>query len=81
MLRLIQKCAEFLPQDRISDLKKRLRGIYVLYKRAPRGKGAKDIFNLVYVGMARSGRGGGIRGRLKTHLRRKRPPLDTLLGV
>ena len=71
MLRLIQKCAEFIPQQHVGDLKKRLRGIYVLYKRAPGSKGGKDIYNLVYVGMARSGRGGGIRGRLKTHLRRK----------
>ena len=60
MLRLIQKCAEFLPQERIGDLKKRLRGIYVLYKHARGAKGANDIFNLVYVGMARSGRVGAV---------------------
>src|SRR2546429_7231036 len=41
MLRLIQKCAEFIPQERVGDLKKRLRGIYVLYKRAPGRKGSK----------------------------------------
>jgi hypothetical protein len=44
-----------------------LRGIYVLY-RFRRKTGA---FNVVYVGMARSGGRGGIRGRLKSHRRHK----------
>lgn len=68
-LRLVQQWAEFRPQDEIVDLPRRLRGIYVLYRH--RNRGRADKYDVVYVGMARAGRRGGIRGRLNSHLKRK----------
>ena len=71
LLRLIRKCAEFISQESINLLPRRLRGMYVLYQHEPAQGRRKERYNLVYVGMARSGRGGGIRSRLVTHRRRK----------
>ena len=67
-LRLIKRKQEYLPQEEINNLPRGLRGIYVLY-RYRRSTGA---YNVVYVGMARSGNRGGIRGRLKRHRLRKK---------
>jgi len=67
-LRLITRKQEHLHQSEINSLPIGLRGIYVLY-RYRRQTGA---FNVVYVGMARSGGRSGIRGRLKRHRRRKK---------
>ncbi len=66
-LRLIKRKQEHLPKSEINSLPTGLRGIYVLY-RYRRSTGA---YNVVYVGMARSGGRGGIRGRLKSHRRHK----------
>jgi len=66
-LRLIKRKQEHLPKSEINSLPTGLRGIYVLY-RYRRRTGA---YNVVYVGMARSGGRGGIRGRLKAHRRYK----------
>ena|SRR2546429_869808 len=71
LLRLIQRSAEFIHQDRVIDVRRRLRGMYVLYEHEPARGRRGERYNVVYVGMARSGRGGGIRGRLMTHRRRK----------
>ena len=68
LLRLIKRKQEHLPQLEINDLPTGLRGIYVLYQYRRK----KGSFNVVYVGMARAGGGGGIRGRLKRHRRRKK---------
>ncbi|HTQ31022.1 MAG TPA: hypothetical protein VMI53_07415 [Opitutaceae bacterium] len=65
-LRLIKRCAEFIASAEIDVLPRGLRGIYVLYQE----KG-KNRYNVVYVGMARAGRRGGIRGRLRIHRRKK----------
>ncbi len=68
-LRLIRQCVEYVPIARASEVKRGLRGIYVLYRyRRPRRPGAKGRFNVVYIGMARTG---GIRSRLRRHTRSK----------
>jgi len=62
-----------MPKEQINDLPVRIRGIYVLYKhRRKRDAGAKirDIYDVVYVGMARGLRS-GIAGRLIAHRRHK----------
>jgi hypothetical protein len=68
-LRLIKRCAEFRPQGEIEDLPRGLRGIYVLYKH--RTSHGEDQYDVVYVGMARSGRRGGVGGRVRSHLKKK----------
>jgi hypothetical protein len=62
-LRLIKRCAEYIPIEEINEIPRNLRGIYVLYFKRPR----IGMYDVVYVGMATS----SIRGRLKTHRRRK----------
>ena len=61
-LRLIKRCAEYIPVDKILSVPRGLRGIYVLYKIRPRLK----CYDVVYVGMTRGGKG-GIWSRLKRH--------------
>jgi len=68
-LRLIKRCAEFIPKQQVKSLPRRLRGLHVLYKhRRERGR---DKYNVLYVGMTSAGRRGGIRGRLWSHFKRK----------
>src|SRR5438445_14351 len=72
LLRLIRKCAEYIPQDRLLELPRGLRGIYVLYHRTL-SRGRKPVhYDVAYVGMAWAGRRGGIRSRLRSHRRTKR---------
>lgn len=72
-LRLIKRWAEFIPKERINDLPRGLRGIYVLYKhKAYKENPKRPRFNVLYIGMARAGRRGGIRGRLRSHARSER---------
>jgi hypothetical protein len=66
-LRLIKRCAEFIPRDKIKSFARGLRGIYVLYQHEPR----RNKYNVLYVGMATTGRRGGIRGRLWNHHEKK----------
>src|SRR5215472_11845968 len=68
LLRLIKRCAEFHPQERVTQLPSGLRGIYVLYQENPASKRKRKQYSVVYVGMARS----SIRGRLRDHSRTKR---------
>ena len=67
-LRLIKRKQEYLLQQEINNLPLGLRGIYVLY----RHRRKNGSYNVVYIGMARSGNRGGIRVRLKTHRRHKK---------
>jgi len=69
-LRLIKRVAEFLPKERVSDVPRQLRGIYVLYSK--RDVLGADKYDVKYVGMAAAGSRRGIRGRLDAHLRSKR---------
>jgi hypothetical protein len=62
-LRLIKQCTEYRSKDRISDLPKRIRGIYVLYLK----DSDPDKYVVQYVGMAAAGRGAGLRRRLHSH--------------
>ena len=64
-LSLVKRWEEFVPDSRVLDVPRGLRGIYVLYRHRRR-KGAYDV---VYVGMA--GGAAGIRGRLRRHLKIK----------
>jgi len=66
-LRLIKRCAEFIPKEKIKQFPRGLRGIYVLYEHDPK----RDKFNVRYVGMASAGRKGGIRGRLVSHYKKR----------
>jgi hypothetical protein len=68
-LRLIRRCAEYIAKEELNSLPRRLRGIYVLYRR--RQKSGKNKYDVLYVGMASAGRRGGIRGRLSSHLKKK----------
>lgn len=68
-LRLIEKCAEYIPQDRFAEVPLGLRGIYVLYDCPDKDKQER---NVVYVGMACAGRRGGIRSRLRGHRNSRR---------
>jgi hypothetical protein len=69
-LRLICRSVEYLPFDQVGRLPPGLRGIYVLYEHTPPARHSrKGNYNVVYVGMARTG---GIRGRLRSHRRTKR---------
>ena len=68
-LRLIKRCAEFISKADISSVPRRRRGIYVLYYL--RRKSGKDKYDVVYVGMAGTGRRGGIHGRLASHDKKK----------
>jgi hypothetical protein len=69
VLRFIRRTAEFLEIKDISSLKKRLRGIYVLYQAGAKPKRGKQPFDVRYIGMATRG---GIKGRLLAHKRAKR---------
>lgn len=69
-LRLIKGSAEFIERERVNELPRGLRGIYVLYKQFRGGTHPK--YNLLYVGMAAAGRGRGLRGRLASHVKSKR---------
>lgn len=62
-LRLIKRFAEFIPKERIPDLRRYIRGIYVLYNYNKKNK----CYDVVYVGMARK----SMKGRLKSHARSK----------
>jgi hypothetical protein len=71
-LRLVKRIAEFVRKERVTDLPRRRRGIYVLYKkRRPLNHAGKrrERYDVVYVGMATAGRGGGMRHRLSSHAR------------
>lgn len=68
-LRLIKRCAVYIPNNEILHVSKNVRGIYVLYKEVTETKPAK--YNVVYVGMAAAGRMSGIRGRLMAHKKHK----------
>ena len=61
-LRLVKRCAEFIPKESVGKFPRKLRGIYVLYQH--RRLHGVERYDVVYVGMAATGRRGGIRGRL-----------------
>jgi hypothetical protein len=67
-LRLIKRWIEYVPQRDFPTIPRQLRGIYVLYRYRRR----QQAYDVVYVGMARVGRRGGIRGRLSSHFKSKR---------
>lgn len=66
MLRLIQRCAEFLPRTDYRQLPACRRGIYVLYRKQ-QTQSSKLRYNVLYVGMADS----SMRRRLRSHVRNK----------
>jgi hypothetical protein len=62
-LRLIFRCAQWIPRDLRTRIPRRVRGIYALHRQR------KDKFDVVYIGMS-SGKS-GIRRRLASHARHK----------
>ena len=67
-LRLIFRCAQWIPKSLMNRIPKRVRGIYALHRY--RTKSGKKKYDVVYIGMA-SGKS-GIRSRLAAHARSKR---------
>jgi hypothetical protein len=69
LLRLIKRWRQYQPRGNWAGVPKQTRGIYVLYKETRERKQA-----VVYIGVAGIGRngGGGIKGRLKSHNRKKK---------
>ena len=61
--RWIKRAAEFRPKSQVDLVPRGLRGIYVLF----RGKRLTRRFDVVYVGLSKT----GLRARLRSH--RKRP--------
>jgi len=66
-LRLIKRCAEFLPRSQIKKIPHYKRGIYALLRRHPK----PNAFDVVYIGIAAGIKTASIRGRLRTHERKK----------
>lgn len=66
-LRLIKNCIEFRPKKELHNLKRLIRGIYVLYKK----RKGKEVYDVVYIGMAGGEKKAGIGGRLRAHKRNK----------
>ena len=67
ILRLIKRWKRYEPQDTWRRVPISTRGIYVLYKHSSRNQ-----YAAVYIGVAGLGKtgGGGVRGRLKSHVAR-----------
>jgi hypothetical protein len=65
VLRLIKRSAEFRGIDQVREVPPRRRGLYVLYRR--RRKAGAEHFDVVYVGMART----GMLARLLSHTKTK----------
>ena len=66
-LRLIKHCIEFGDKLDIDRIPRRTRGVYALFKYRPR----LDKYDVVYIGMAAGIKTASIRGRLRSHRRRK----------
>ncbi len=66
-LRLIKRSAEYQLVEDVLKVPKGIRGIYVLYEYQPKQK----KYDVVYVGMTAAGERGGVRGRLRSHKKRK----------
>lgn len=71
-LRLIRKCAEYIPQDQVLKVPGGVRGVYVLYRQVHNRRSKNDNYNVVYVGMGGLGEHGGMRSRLRRHRRTER---------
>lgn len=71
-MRLVKRIAEHIPREKVNQLPKELRGIYVLYRKSEGSKIGDEKYDVKYVGMARAGLRGGLRHRLRSHLRSKR---------
>ena len=62
--RFIKRVAEFVPKENIKSIPPNTLGIYALLKKE------EDSFSVVYIGLS-AGENAGIRGRIKSHKRRK----------
>ena len=75
-LRLVKRCAEFLPKEQVRRVPRDARGIYTLLKYRPKLR----AYDVVYVGMAGRSANGGIVRRLRRHTKQK-PGLWTHFSV
>jgi hypothetical protein len=64
-LRLVKRCAEFQPKEKVDLVPRRRRGLYVLYRNHQEKD--EDKYDVVYVGMTTS----SILGRLRSHKKSK----------
>lgn len=71
-LRIVKRIAEHIPSKNVNRLPRELRGIYVLYQEHKGVKEGKEKYDVKYIGMARAGVRGGLRHRLRSHVRSKR---------
>ncbi|MHC4739524.1 MAG: GIY-YIG nuclease family protein, partial [Planctomycetota bacterium] len=74
-LRLIKHCVEYIKRSKenIENIPRKIRGIYVLYKKRskrmkPKGGNAYDV---VYIGMVGGEKQAGVGGRLRSHNKQK----------
>lgn len=69
-LRTIKRWKSYEPRDSCVDVPSGTRGLYVLYKK----RNAQDVYEVTYIGVAgiSSTGGGGIKGRLSSHRKRKK---------
>lgn len=70
-LKLIKRCHEWITQAEIGNLEPGIRGLYVLFRRRKSRRKPAPNFNVVYVGLAGLGANSSIRGRLKSHRKKK----------
>jgi hypothetical protein len=70
LLRFVKRWRRYQSRGAWRQVPKATRGVYALYRR----KGAAEEYEVVYLGIAGIGKdgGGGIRGRLKAHHRKKK---------
>jgi hypothetical protein len=61
-MNFFKTCEEYLSKDSIMEIPKRIRGIYVLFKK----KGLK--FNVIYIGLSKT----GIRRKINSHYKSKK---------
>jgi len=66
-LPLVRRCAQWVPKSEIQNLPRGVHGIYALHRFRPK----LMKYDVVYIGMAKVGKG-GIRKRLFGHCRSKR---------
>ena len=69
-LKLIKHCVEYIKRSKINieNIPRKIRGIYVLYKKRPNKMKPKggDAYDVVYIGMTGGEKQAGVGGRLRS---------------
>ncbi len=64
-LRLIMRSIEFVPRDQVMEIPRKIRGLYVLYRK--RKYKWHEKFDVAYVGIAFGKKVAGVHGRIRSH--------------